>query len=168
MENKERKIKKNIFKLEDELEKRKKLPNEIKLKIRKTFIINFSIIVFLVIFFMLLSILEENMQTNNYILILKVLVIILSCITIIMLEISYKTNKNSIILSSLEMIILTFFTMFLISAYSLYYGQFYKVITDAIIVSVIYYCIKGTINIIKIRKNYYKSLNDIKTIVAKR
>ena len=85
-----------------------------------------------------------------------------------MLEVSYKTNKNSMILNTVEVLILTFFTMFLIPAYSLYYGQFFKVMTYAIIVSIIYYILKIIINIKRTKKQHYKIFNDIETIVAKK
>jgi len=64
--------------------------------------------------------------------------------------------------------IVSIFTLFLIPAYSLYYGSFYKVIYAAMIVVSVYYLVKSLISVKKMKKNYYKSLSDIKTIVAKR
>lgn len=168
MKNKEDKIKENIEKFEEEINKRKKLPENSKKQIKKSFLVNFSKIVFCVIFFMILAILEENLQTETYIQLLRILSIILIGITIIMLEISYKTNKNSMILNTVEVLILTFFTMFLIPAYSLYYGKFFQVMTYAIIIAVIYYILKTIINIKSTKKQYYKIFNDIETIVAKK
>ena len=168
MKSKEEKIRENIEKFEEEINKRKKLPENSKKQIKKSFLINFSKIVFCVIFFMILAILEENLPTDTYLQLLRVLSIVMIGVTIIMLEISYKTNKNSMILNTVEILVVTFFIMFLIPAYSLYYGQFFKVMTYAIIIAVIYYILKIIINIKRTRKQYYKNFNDIETIVAKK
>ena len=79
-----------------------------------------------------------------------------------------KLPENYMILNTIEVLIMTFFIMFLIPAYSLYYGRFFKVMTYAIIIAVIYYILKTIINIKKTRKQYYKNFNDIETIVAKK
>lgn len=84
-----------------------------------------------------------------------------------MFEISYRLNKNNIILHSIEILILSFFTLFLIYGYSLYYGYFYKITIAGIIISVIYYAFKCILIIINSKKKYHKSQNDIKAIVEK-
>lgn len=168
MKKQERDIKKNIEKLGQELESRKILPEEEKKKIRKRSFINILILVIILFYLLVLNIGESNLQTETYILILKILSIIFVLITIFLFEVSYKCNKNEIILHSIEMLVITFFTLFLIPAYSLYYGSFYKVIYTAMLVASIYYLVKTLLIVKKMKKNYYKSLSDIKTIVAKR
>ncbi len=84
-----------------------------------------------------------------------------------MFEISYRLNKNNIILHSIEILILSFFTLFLIYGYSLYYGYFYKITMAGIIISAIYYTFKCILIIINSKKKYHKSQNDIKSIVEK-
>lgn len=168
MKRKEREIKRNIEKLGQELENRKKLPNEEKKKIKRKTMTNIIILVILLVYLFAINIGENNLQTETFIMILKVLSIVFTLITIFLFEVSYKCNENEIILHSIEMLIITLFTMALISAYSLYYGSFYKVIYLAMIIFSVYYLLKDLIIIKKIKKNYYKSLSDIKTIVAKR
>ena len=165
---KEREIKKNIEKLGQEIENRKKLPEDEKKKIRKKSLANILILLIILVFLCALNIAESNIQTESYILILKVLSIAFILITIFLFEVSYKCNKNEMILHSIEMLVISFFTLFLISAYSLYYGSLYKVIYIAMILFTVYYLIKSLIIVRKMKKNYYKSLSDIKTIVAKR
>ena len=168
MKKKEKEIKKNIEKLGQEIENRKKLPEDEKKKIRKQSLINTVILLIIVCFLFALKIGESNIQTASYIFILKVLSIAFILITIFLFEVSYKCNKNEMILHSIEMLVISLFTLFLIPAYSFYYGSLYKVIYVAIILFTMYYLIKGLMIVRKIKKNYYKSLSDIKTIVAKR
>ena len=167
MKSKKNKIEENIKKFEEEINERKKLPIEEKKKVKKEIIINSIFFGIILLLLVILNIAEENISTDIYLLILKIISIILCIISVVMLEISYKTNKNSIILKTLEIVILMFFTIFLRAAYSLYYGQFYKVIIVAIVICAIYYIIKTILSMKRIKKMYYKSLNDIKTIVAK-
>lgn len=167
MKRKESEIKNNIAKLEEEIESKKKLPQIEKKRILKKCLTNIIILIIVLIYLFGLQIGEQNIQTESYITILKVFSIILIVGTIVMFEISYKCNKNEAILHSIEMLILSFFTLFLISAYSLYYGNFYKVTIVGISISTIYYLLKCILIIRNAKKEYYKSQNDIKTIVAK-
>lgn len=167
MKKKENEIRTNLEKLEEEIENKKKLPELEKKAIFKKCVINIIILLIILIYLFCLQIGEQNIQTENYIMILKVFSIILIVGTIIMFEISYRVNKNNIILHSIEMLILSFFTLFLISGYSLYYGYFYKITIAGMITSGIYYILKCILIIRNSKKKYYKSQNDIKTIVEK-
>lgn len=167
MKKKEREIKKNIEKLGEELENRKKLPEEEKRRIRKRGLTNIIILVLILLYLFCLKVGEDNLQTETYIVILKILSIVWILITIGLFEVSYKCNKNEMILHSIEILSLSLFTVFLISGYSLYYGSFYKVIYIAMIGYTVYYLVKSLTIVRKMKKNYYKSLSDIKTIVAK-
>lgn len=167
MKKKENEIRANLEKLEEEIENKKKLPELEKKAILKKCVINIIILLIILIYLFCLQIGEQNIQTENYITILKVFSIILIVGTIIVFEISYKVNKNNIILHSIEMLILSFFTLFLISGYSLYYGYFYKITIAGMITSGIYYILKCILIIRNSKKKYYKSQNDIKTIVEK-
>lgn len=163
----ENEIKRNLTKLEEEIENKKILPEDEKNRIFKKCKTNIIILIAILVYLILLQIGEANIQTDTYIMILKILNIILIIGTVIMLEISYKCNKNEMIIHSLELLTISLFTLFLIPAYSLYYGNFYKVIVCGIIVSIIYYSLKCLITVRRLKKKYYESLNDIKTIVAK-
>ena len=168
LKKKEKEIQKNIERFEQEIKERKKIPLDEKKKIRKKVLINISIFIIISCYLIALNIGEGNIQTEIYMIILKVLSVICILITITLFEISYKLNKNEIILHSIEMLFLTFLTLFLIPAYALYYGSFYKRIYAVMIGVGIYYVLKSLIIIRKMKTNYYKSLSDIKTIVAKR
>lgn len=167
MKRKESEIKRNLTKLEEEIERKKILPQEEKQKIIKKWTINGIILLSIVIYLILLQVGEANIQTDIYVTILKTIDMILIIGTIILIEIAYKTNKNEMILHSLEALVISFYTLFLIPAYSLYYGNFYKVIICGGTVSIIYYLLKCILITINFKKKYYESLNDIKTIVAK-
>ncbi len=168
LKKKEKDIKENIEKFEQEIRDRKKIPQYEKKKLLKKIFKNMLILFIILIYIFILQIGEENIETETYKIILKTLSIVLICVTTIMFEISYKTNKNEIILHSIEILTLSFFTLFLISAYSLYYGSFYKVIQAAMIAYTVYYLVKSIIIRKIYKKKYYESINDIKTIVAKR
>lgn len=167
MKKDENNIKINLEKLEEEIENKKKLPESEKKLILKKCISNVIILLIILIYLFCLQIGEQNIQTEDYMKILKVFSIILIIGTIVMFEISYRINKNDIILHSIEILILSFFTLFLIYGYSLYYGYFYKITISGIIISAIYYIFKCILIIIKSKKKYHKSQNDIKSIVEK-
>ena len=154
-------------KISKEINKNLTLPKEKKQLLLNKFKINFISILLIIIYLVTLFFLEQNIQTSAYINILKSCSIVLSIFTLIMIEISYNKNKNSLIVITFELIVLTFYTIFLISAYSLFYGQFSKIITISSIVFTIYYITKIVLSGWMIRKNHFKNINDIKTIVAK-
>ncbi len=164
---KENEINSKLAKLEEEIKSKKKLPNSEKKKILKKSIINIIILLIILIYLFFLQLGEQNIETENFITILKICSVILILGTIVIFEISYKTNKNEIILHSIEILILSFYTLYLISGYSLYYGNFNKITISGMIISGIYYISKGILIIRNSKKKYYKSQNDIKAIVAK-
>lgn len=167
MKNKETGINTNLAKLEEEIKNNKKLPKEEKKSILKKCLLNTILLIIVLIYLIFLQIGEQNIETGSYITILKIFSIILIIGTTIMFEISYKTNKNNIIIHSIEILTLSFFTLFLISGYSIYYGNFYKITTTGMIVGSIYYITKCILIIRNSRKKYYKNRNDIKSIVEK-
>lgn len=158
---------KDFEKLEEEIKNKKKLPANEKKKIYGKCLINIVILLVILIYMFLLYIGEENILTEVYLTILRVLSVMLILGTVIMFEISYKTNENRMILHSIEILTLSLFTLFLISGYSLFYGNFYKLILVGAIVSIVYYLLKCVIMLRTFKKRYSKSLNDIKSIVAK-
>ncbi len=165
MKNKETEISTNLAKLEEEIKNKKKLPQENKKAIFKKCLLNTILLIIILIYLICLQIGEQNIETGTYIATLKTLSIILIIGTTIMLEISYRTNKNNIIIHSIEILTLTFYTLLLISGYSIYYGNFHKITTTGMIVSGIYYILKNILIITNAKKKYQKSQNDIKSIV---
>ena len=143
MKNKETGINTNLAKLEEEIKNKKKLPQEEKKAIFKKCLINTILLIILLMYLIGLQIGEQNIETGTYITTLKIFSIILIIGTTIMFEISYKTNKNNIIIHSIEILTLSFFTLFLISGYSIYYGNFYKITITGMIASGIYYILKN-------------------------
>ncbi len=167
MKNKETEINKNFAKLEEEIRNKKKLPQAEKKVIFKKCLFNTILLIIILIYLICLQIGEQNIETQKYITIIKIFSIILIIGTTIMFEISYRTNRNNIIIHSIEMLTLSFFTLFLISGYSIYYGNFYKITTTGIIASVIYYMLKSVLIITNSKRKYKRSQNDIEKIVAK-
>ena len=167
MKNKETEINKNFAKLEEEIRNKKKLPQAEKKVIFKKCLFNTILLIIILIYLICLQIGEQNIETQKYITIIKIFSIILIIGTTIMFEISYRTNRNNIIIHSIEMLTLSFFTLFLISGYSIYYGNFYKITPTGIIASVIYYMLKSVLIITNSKRKYKRSQNDIEKIVAK-
>lgn len=158
---------KDFLRIEEEIESKKKLPNEEKQKIKKIKIKNILSLVLVTLYLVSALITSENMPTDIFIRVYRIATLIICLFTIIFIEYAYKKNSNLLIIISIEMIILTLYSIFAISAYSLYYGQFYKIIICAEVTIIIYYAIKSIVSIHKIKKNYFNNLSDIKTIVAK-
>ena len=107
------------------------------------------------------------LDTEVYIKYIKVLSIILCVISIVYFEISYKKDNEGIFLYGVEILILAFVTLFSNYAYFLYFDKYNKMLIGISIIIAIYFVIKIICVKTKMKKAYYKQLNDIKDILKK-
>ncbi len=157
----------NIEKLEKELEEKKKFPQEIKEKINSKIFENIIIATIIVIYLASLNIGMNNIPTDTYIMDLKVFSIMLLIITIFILELGYRKDNEGIWLHGIEVMVIGIFTLYLVYLYSIYYATYGTLILTVTLVCFAYYIIKIAIIRRKIRKEYNKSLIDIRNIVKK-
>ena len=157
----------NIKKLQEEVNQSKKIPKEYRKKINKKVLLNIAILFAMILYLTCINIMSLYLDTEVYIKYIKVLSIILCVISIVYFEISYKKDNEGIFLYGVEILILAFVTLFSNYAYFLYFDKYNKMLIGISIIIAIYFAIKIIYIKTKMKKAYYKQLNDIKDIVKK-
>lgn len=162
-----REQKRNIEQLEKVIEEKKKLPKSIKEKISSKIFENTVIAAIIIIYLAALNIGMNNIQTDMYLMDLKVFSIMLLITTILLFEYGYKKDNGELWLHGVEIMIIAIFTLYLIYLYSIYYLSYGTLLVSVGIIYVIYYIVKVLITNKRIKKQYKESLKDITEIVKK-
>lgn len=169
MENEELKqVDENIAKLENELKNKKDIPQKEEKKIYKKVFTNIIIAIIIMVYFYLINLGSSNIETNVFIVDLKVFSMALITLTIILFEYSYKKESIYTCIYGLESFFLALITLFLVYGYMIYIDQFNMMIATAAFAFAVYYLIKAIIIYVKMRKKYIKNLNDINEIIKKK
>lgn len=168
MKKEDEKTRENIDKLSKVIAEKKKIPQNIKDKINAKIFENLLFVAVIIVYLGALNLGMVNIPTENYLVDLKVFGVILLVVTIILIEIAYKKDKGSLWIHSIELMVLSFFTMYLVYFYSIYYNTFGTIIFSFIFICMIYYTIKILVARKRIIKEYNKSLIDIGEIVKKK
>ena len=167
-EEKKEKIKKeNIEKFDEEYKKSRIIPNDYKKSILIRILKNTIIAIIAVTYLILLNMLSLKLETNIYMIFCKSICIVFAVVSVIYFEISYRKDNGYIFMHGTEFLILATITLFSIYAYTIFFGKYNHILLVICISIVIYYIIKTVVTIINMRKQYYKSQNDIKEIVKK-
>lgn len=165
---KEKEKQENIQKMEEIIKDKHKISNEDTKKIKRKVFENLLIAIIFVIYLYLIYLGSQNIETSIYLTDLKVFSISLLVVAIIIFEYSYKNDNGNMCIHGIEVLILAIITLFLIYIYSLFINRaFSLIITLIIILYVIYFTIKSIIILFKMKKQYFKSKNDIKEIIKK-
>lgn len=148
----------------DKINEEKKLSKEMKGKIIKKVFKNFLLAVGILLFFIILMLIERNINKKMAILIYRILSFLLISITIVLFETAYKKDSGAIAATSMEIFFLAIIT--LLTPYTLISKP--NVYTSSVgVLFVIYYIIKNFITYKHERKEYLKEKNDINEIVKK-
>ena len=165
-EKKLQKIKKeNIEKFTQEIKENKKISIDYKKKIKNRILKNLIIAIISIIYLLSLNIVSFYINTNIYILLIKVICLILALISIIYFELCYRKDNGFLFLHGVEFLFLAAITLFSIYAYKIYFIIYNKILYAILLVDIIYFIIKTIYNISFMKKKYYKEQNDIKDIV---
>lgn len=165
---KEQKIKEeNIKKFNEQVELNKKIPDEYKKKINKKSILSIIILFAMIIYLFCLNILSLYIETETYLLYIKVLSFVLCAISIIYFELGYKKDNEGLFLYGVEVLILSLITLFSNYMYYLFFNNYNQILTGITAAVVVYYIIKILISRRSMKKQYYKEQNDIREIVKK-
>lgn len=142
----------------------RKLDKETREKIAKKAFKNFIFAIVILLFFIVLKLIAINIDKQVAILIFKVLSVIVLVATLILFELAYKKDNDSMAITSIEMFFLSVIT--LLTPYILISRT--SIFTSSIgVFFVIYYSIKNLI-IYRNEKNIYlKEKSDINQIVKK-
>lgn len=158
---------KNIEKIEKEIVNKKKLPKEEENKINKKVFENILIANVIMIFLYLISLGSLNIETPVFITDLKVFSVTLIVFTILLFEYSYRKENGNICIHGIECFILAVFMLVSTYLYSIYFSDFYLIVSIASFLFAIYYVGKSILIYLKMRKKYFESVNDISEIIKK-
>lgn len=161
-------MKKNTMELiEEEIKERKKVPEEVKLKIRKEIINNLLLALFVVSYFIFINLGYRNIKQTVFITDMNVFSISALLITILLFEQSYKKESGKLLAIGIEVFFIALIT--LVIPYAFYYlSDKYKIMAQVMgAVFTVYYLLKCLVISKKMKKNYFKEANDIKDIVKK-
>lgn len=171
MKNEKRKEKEkqqNIQKMEEIIKDKKKISIEDTKNIKRKIFENLSITIVFVIYFYLLYLGSQNIETSIYLTDLKVFSMGLLIVSIIIFEYSYKKDDGNMCIHGIEVLVLAIITLFSIYMYSIFINRTFTFIIILIsIVTIMYFTIKSIIILFKMKKQYLKSKDDIKEIIKK-
>lgn len=162
-----REQKRNIENLEKVLEEKKKIPKAVKEKMNTKVFENTVIAAIIIIYLAALNIGMNNIQTDMYLMDLKVFSAMLLITTILLFEYAYKKDNGGLWLHGIEVMVIAILTMYLIYLYSIYYLSYGTLLVSVGTIYIVYYIVKILITKNRIKKHYKESLKDITEIVKK-
>lgn len=157
----------NIQKFDEEYKKSRIIPKDYKTKIRNRILKNTAIAIIVIAYLIALNLLSLYIETNTYILGIKILCVVLAVISVIYFELSYKKDNGYLFLHGAEFLVLATITLFSVYAYSLFFITYNNILLYILIAVVIYYIIKTILTLRNMKRQYYDEQNDIKEIVKK-
>lgn len=157
-------MKKKQLEILEKINEDRKLSKEIKEKITKKVLKNFIFATIILLFFIILKVIAIYTEKQIAIVIYKILSAVLLTITLVLFEVAYKKDNDSIAITSIEMFflsVITLLTPYILinkeNTYASYFGVFFAV----------YYAIKNFIIYQNEKNKYLKEINDITQIVKK-
>lgn len=159
-ENKKSKINKET-KTENETET-KKLPEELKKRLRN----NFFIAVGIIIYFGILILAHAKMKLDRLSCDIEIFASVFLLLGIYMLEKSYKKDNGKVAINAIELLVLAFHSLSITYIITLLNYDFNKYLIISTGAFSIYYILKAIIIYTKNRKEYLDSLSDISEIVS--
>ena len=157
----------NIQKFDEEYKQSRIIPKDYKKKIRNRILKNTIIAIIVIAYLIALNILSLYIETTTYILGIKVICVCLAVVSVVYFELSYRKDNGYLFLHGAEFLVLATITLFSVYAYSLFYVTYNSILLYILFAVVIYYIIKTIGTLRNMKKQYYKSQNDIKEIVKK-
>lgn len=134
-------------------------------KISKNIFENILIAVAIMVYFILINFSYYEVNSDNLILGLKILSMIVMALGIIILEIAYKKDNGIIATNGIELLVLAGYTLSIVHVITIKKISFSHYILISSFAFTIYYILKAVIVRNKENREYIKSLSDIKEIV---
>lgn len=147
------------------IENKKKLPKEEKGKLYKKIIINIVVAWAIVTYFIFVNLGCLHIQGEVFITDLKVFSLTLIAIAIIIFESAYNKDNGSIAIFGIETLVAAIVTLVSIYMYILHQEIYVMYIAIASFVSIIYYILKSIIIGIHAKREYKKTISDVKEII---
>lgn len=158
----------NLDKAKQEIEEKKRIPKEELDKIHTRIFKNLVIAIVIMFYFYFINLGYINIQGNILTTDLKVFSMGILVLAIILFEYSYKKDDGIICIHGIEVLVLAIVTLFFISIYTMYTEKFNLIVATHSFIFASYYVAKSIAIQNKMKKQYYKSINDITEIVKKK
>lgn len=157
-------MKKKQLETLEKISEERKLDKETKVALRKKILKNFLFAIGILLLFIVLKFMALNLDKTINILVYKILSAVLLAITIILFEVAYKKDDDTLAITSIEMLFLSI--IILLTPYILINKK--NVFTSMVgIYFTIYYIIKNFIIYRNEKNKYLQEKNDITQIVKK-
>ena len=156
-----------INEIEQKIEKKRKMPQEIESKLNKKIFENLLMAIVIMLYFNFFIFGINNIEIIEYIKLLKIFTLSIGVLSIIVLEYSYKKESVSSMYTGIELIALSIITMFCKYICIINESKYIPYLALFAYVFSIYYIFKDIIIYRKTKKEYLKSLNDKEEIIKK-
>ena len=157
----------NIEKFDEQYKRSRAIPADYKKKIVNRIIKNSVIAIIAIIYLILLNVLSLHLETTVYINGINVLCVLFGIVSVIYFEMCYRKNNGFLFMHGVEFLVLATITLFSANAYYIFFVTYNNILLYILIAVIIYYIIKTICTLKFMKKEYYKSQNDIKEIVKK-
>lgn len=166
---KQEKIKEeNIRKFTEKIEENKKISSKFSKKIKTLVFINIIIAFVLAVYFFLMnsSLIQNDAQLNLKI--FKVISLLISVLSVVLLEIGYNKESGYIFLHGIEAFIISVVTLYIINLYMVNINLYKNIILGIPLIIGVYYIVKALVIYIRLKKEDLKQKSDISEIVKKK
>lgn len=163
----EEELEKKIQGIEEEIIHKKQIPEVEMNKINKKVFENIVIADLVMIFFYFISLGSLNIESNVFVMDLKVFSMGLVIFSILLFERSYKKDSGNLCVHGIEALVLAIFMLFTPFIYATYFHKFHLIVSAVSFLSAIYYVGKTIYLYLKMKRNYYAKKNDINEIIKK-
>lgn len=157
----------NIKKFDEQYKQSRIIPEDYEKQIRNRILKNTIVAIIVIVYLILLNVLSMHMETTPYIIGIKVLSVVFAVISVIYFELCYRKDNGFLFLHGAEFLVLATITLFSAYAYYMFFVTYNSILLYILIAVIIYYIIKTICTLRFMKKEYYKSQNDIKEIVKK-
>ena len=148
-----------------DIKEKNTMSKEYEGKINKRIFSNIIIAVVILIYLILIIMGSKNIQNSIFIVDLKVFSIILSLVSIIIFEKSYKSADGRLCIYGIETLTLAIMTLIGVYVFQIIGELFTPIICGAVIAYAVYYLVKSIGIYNKGKQDYIKSQSDINEIV---
>ena len=156
-----------IKKFDEQYKQSRIIPKDYKKKIVNRILKNTIIAIIAIAYLILLNVVSLHIETTSYIISIKVLSVVFAVISVIYLELCYKKDNGFLFMHGVEFLVLATITLFSAYAYYIFFVEYNSILLYILIAVIVYYIIKTICTLRFMKKEYYKSQNDIKEIVKK-
>lgn len=160
-------MKSNEELMKEQLDEKRKIPQELRDVIDKTIFYNIIMSIGIMTYLLIMNIGYFTLEPDVFKLNMKIVSILLITLTIAIFEIAYKRDSGTLCITGIEMLVLSFIVLYMPFAYSYESDVTKKFIMLTSIFFAIYYVGKLIVLYINIERMHRNSLSDVKEITKK-